>query len=141
MLENASTTWAAPYCMALPYDTNSETRVVANARPSSAGSSLPSEGRSPTSGARQAERSGVVMISDIVAISPRWEGLNRMSMSVSMPRNVCHIMSAKPKAANAGTATRPARYPIGTAASPCRPVLVPRSTCQMIQPETAANPE
>ncbi len=81
------------------------------------------------------------MMMSIVTIRPRCEGLKRMSRFVSMPRIVCHIMSTNPKAANPGIATSPARYPLGTAAGPCRPARTPRHTCQQIQPETTANPE
>ena len=97
------------HCRASAYHRNSDTSVVANASPISAGSSRPSEGRAPRSGAFHTERSGVVMMRSIVTISPRCEGLNRMLMVVSMPRKVCHIMSASPKTANAGIASSPAR--------------------------------
>ncbi|GAA3150724.1 hypothetical protein GCM10020001_087950 [Nonomuraea salmonea] len=116
--ENASTMDVGRHCMASAYDRKSETSVAANASPISAGSRRPSVGLAPMSGAFQAERSGVVMMSNIVTISPRCDGLKRMSMFVSMPRMVCHIMSANPNAANAGIASSPARYPAGTAASP-----------------------
>jgi len=49
------------------------------------------------------------MMSIIVTTRPRCDGLKKMLMVVSMPRMVCHIMSANPKAANAGIATSPAR--------------------------------
>jgi hypothetical protein len=71
-----------------------------------AGQNCRNEGAAGSSGSDHIARKGDVTMMTIEAPRPRWLGLNRMLIVVSMPQRVCHTPSAipeSPKTANATT--------------------------------------